>query len=169
MAATANATPPKSFHFEHLDVKQGLSQESVFAILQDRQGFIWFGTQAGLNRYDGYRVTVFKSDPKDPHSLADNWVGSLHEDDDGQLWVGTRGGLHRFDRMTERFTRYFPDQKNAVGVAYRDVTGIVGDGRGGLWLATGDGLQHLDPKSGRFTFFRHDASDYTCTSAASMA
>jgi ligand-binding sensor domain-containing protein/signal transduction histidine kinase len=159
LSGMAAAVPPKSFHFEHLDVRQGLSQESVFAILQDRQGFIWFGTQAGLNRYDGYRVTVYKSDPTDPHSLADNWIGSLHEDEQGRLWVGTRGGLHRFDRMTESFTRYVPDQKNVVGVAYRDIAAITGDGRGGLWLATGDGLQHLDPASGQFTFFRHDAAD----------
>lgn len=68
------AAPSKSFHFEHLGVEQGLSQESVFAILQDHQGFLWFGTQAGLNRFDGYRVTVYKSDPKVDNSLAGNWV-----------------------------------------------------------------------------------------------
>ena len=71
---------PLSLRFEHLGVEQGLTQESITRVIQDRQGFIWIGTQAGLNRFDGYRVTVFKNDPGNPHSLLDNYVQALYED-----------------------------------------------------------------------------------------
>ena len=73
--------------FDQLSIAQGLSQGSGNAILQDSKGFIWIGTQDGLDRYDGYRVEVFKHDPSDPDSLADNFVAGLYEDRRGTLWI----------------------------------------------------------------------------------
>jgi len=87
-----------SLHFENLASAQGLSQTSVQAILQDHQGFMWFGTQDGLNRFDGYAFTHLKHQTKNPESLSDNWIRSLYEDPAGILWIGTRsGGLNRLD------------------------------------------------------------------------
>jgi ligand-binding sensor domain-containing protein len=83
--------------FEQLSVEHGLAQETVLAIAQDKQGFIWLGTQAGLTRFDGYRTVTYKSAVSDPRSLVDNWVRVLHLDRSGQLWVGTDGGLDRYD------------------------------------------------------------------------
>ena len=79
-AAAWAATPPRSLRFEQLSVENGLAQESVLAIVQDRQGFIWLGTQAGLTRFDGYRTITYKSAVSDPRSLVDNWVRVLHMD-----------------------------------------------------------------------------------------
>jgi len=78
--------------FERLSLEQGLSQSSVYCLLQDRQGFMWFGTQDGLNKYDGYRFTVYKHDVLDSNSLSNNCVNSIYEDRAGTLWIGTQDG-----------------------------------------------------------------------------
>ena len=144
---------PLSLRFEHLGVEQGLTQESVTRVIQDRQGFIWIGTQAGLNRFDGYRVTVFKNDPGNPHSLLDNYVQALYEDAGGRLWVGSKGGLDRYDPSTGGFVH------QAIKTGNLAVTNIIGDGKDGLWLTTSEGLQHLDIKSGQVRTLRHAPAD----------
>ncbi|SDG73490.1 MULTISPECIES: two-component regulator propeller domain-containing protein [unclassified Duganella] len=141
---------PLTLRFEHLGVEQGLTQESVTSIQQDKRGYIWLGTQAGLNRYDGYRVTTFKNDPANPRSLQDNYIQSLYEDPAGQLWVGSKGGLDRYDAATQSFTHVLT--KAAV-------LAMIGDGKQGLWLATSEGLQHLDIASGHVRMLRHADAD----------
>ncbi|HVK94790.1 MAG TPA: two-component regulator propeller domain-containing protein [Noviherbaspirillum sp.] len=148
---------PQNMRFQQLGREQGLHHASVLAILQDRQGFMWFGTQGGLHRYDGKRMTVFRQDPERADSLADNWIASLHEDAQGRLWVGTRvGGLHLFDPKTEGFVRYHRDPNDSAGPASEEINAIASDGGDGLWLATSDGLAHFDPQSGRFRVLRND-------------
>jgi len=154
--ARAPAAQPRSLRFEHLGVEQGLAQESVLTILQDRQGFMWFGTQAGLSRFDGYRVTVYKNDPADPGSITDNYVSSSYIDAEGRLWFGTKGGLARFDREHQKFVRYGEAGGPGAAGANRAVAAIAPDGRGALWLATADGLKHFDPATGAFVTLRHD-------------
>ena len=158
-AAWASAAPPRTLRFEQLDVEHGLAQESVLAIAQDQQGFIWLGSQAGLSRFDGYRVITYKSAVSDPLSLGDNWVRALHLDRIGRLWVGTDGGLDRYEPLTQTFSHFRPDEAAKRGNGNRHVRAIIDDGLGGLWLATGDGLQHFDPSSGRFTVWHHDGAD----------
>ena len=156
---------PRSLRFERLSIEQGLSQQSVLSILQDRRGFMWFGTQAGLNRFDGYRVTVYRNDPANPDSIPDNYVLASYEDAGGGLWFGTKGGLARFDQATGKFLRYAapaPLAGSQAAAAYsgnRAVLAILPAPGGGLWLATGDGLQYLDPASGRLRAYRHDPAD----------
>lgn len=152
---------PRSLRFERLSIEEGLSQQSVLTILQDRRGFMWFGTQAGLNRFDGYRVTVYRNDPNDPASIPDNYVLASYEDEQGRLWFGTKGGLSRFDHATGKFMRFAAPGAGA-GAPYtgnRAVLAIQPAPGGGLWLATGDGLQYLDPASGRLRAYRHDPAD----------
>ncbi|MET3132150.1 signal transduction histidine kinase/ligand-binding sensor domain-containing protein/CheY-like chemotaxis protein [Oxalobacteraceae bacterium GrIS 1.11] len=161
LCAPAHSAPVRTLRFEQLNVDQGLAQESVLAIVQDRQGFMWFGSQAGLSRYDGYRVLTYKNSRAEPDSLADNWVRVLHLDRAGRLWVGTDGGLDRFDPSSHGFTHFTPQRAGKRGNGDRHVRAIVDDGAGGLWLATADGLQHFDPASGRFTLWQHQAGDAT--------
>jgi len=153
------ADSPRTLRFEHLSVEQGMAQETVTAITQDQQGYMWFGSQNGLSRFDGYRVTVYKNIPSDPRSLADNWVQALHVDEKNRLWIGTRAGLQRFDPDSEKFTRFLPDESTTSGNGKRQVQAIIGGEQDELWLATNDGLQHFDSKSGRFDIFRHDDAD----------
>jgi ligand-binding sensor domain-containing protein/signal transduction histidine kinase len=152
LAASAMSAP-LSLRFDRLGVEQGLTQESVTEVLQDRHGYLWIGTQAGLNRYDGYRVTGFKNNPSDTRSLVDNYVQALHEDRHGQLWIGTKGGLDRFDRATQTFVHQLTQPNNL------SITNIVGDGKDGLWLTTSEGLQHLDIGTGAVRMLRHIPGD----------
>ena len=142
LPALGAAAPVRNLRFEQLSLDQGLSQESVNAIVQDSRGFIWLGTQTGLNRYDGYRVAVYINDPNDPRSLSDNFVLALCEDRN-TLWIGSHGGLDRYDPASNTFVR--------EAAAKSEVDAIVADGRGGLWLGLADGLGHYVPSTGQLT------------------
>jgi ligand-binding sensor domain-containing protein len=162
LADIAAAAPPlnlRNLRFEHVSIEHGLSQESVLTILQDRQGFMWFGTQAGLNRYDGYKMTVYRTDPQDPDSLPDSFINASFEDAEGRLWFGTKGGLARFDEAAGKFVRYALADGGTPREGNRSVNAIVADRQGMLWLGTSDGLKRFDPASGAFTTIRHAGHD----------
>ena len=93
------------YYFQHLGLKNKLSQSSVLCITQDRNGFMWFGTKDGLNRYDGSNFRIFKHNHSTPHSLGNNNVNSLHENKDGKLWIGTDDGIYIYDPLTETFSK----------------------------------------------------------------
>ncbi|MFQ5569814.1 MAG: two-component regulator propeller domain-containing protein [Rhodothermales bacterium] len=146
--------------FEHITVVEGLPENSAFAIVQDHLGFLWFGTQNGLVKYDGYTFEIFKPDPDDPASLSDRQVYALLEDRGGDLWVGTvRGGLNRFDRATGRFTRYQHNPEDSTSLSHNTVYSLFEDRSGVLWVATGGGLNRFDPATETFTPYRHDPND----------
>ena len=148
--------------FERVSLEEGLSQSRVNAILQDRKGFLWFGTQDGLNRYDGYRFTIYRHDPDDPQSLSNNRVRVLYEDPDGTLWVGTDGGLDRFDRVREAFTHHQYDPGDPQSLSHNEIRAFYTDPDepGILWVGTrGGGLNRFDRTAGTFTRFQHDSND----------
>ena len=153
------AAPEPTLRFEHLSVQQGLAQESILAIVQDRDGFMWFGTQSGLSRYDGYRFVNYRSEIGNPRSLASNWVRVLHLDRHGRMWLGTDGGLNRYDPATRSFTLYAPQEPTRRGTGNRQIKAMIGDGRNGLWIGTADGLQHFDIDTGKFTVWHHVPND----------
>ena len=106
-ANSASIPPNTPLRFGSLSLEQGLSQSVVNVTYQDREGYLWFGTQDGLNRYDGYHFTIFRPDLENPSSLNDRHILSIIEDTQGSLWIGTLlGGLNRYDRMTGIFTHY---------------------------------------------------------------
>lgn len=151
--------------FKHLTTDEGLSQSNVTCILQDRQGFMWFGTQDGLNKYDGYSFTVYQNDPLQPNSLSDNFVVSLYEDRKGQLWVGTDdGGLCRFDKQTGRFIRFISSETGAQSISNNHVIAITEDHQGNLWIATEDGLNQFNLTSHTFIRYQHRSGDPTSLS-----
>jgi len=135
--------------FARVSTADGLSQTKVGQIVQDDQGFMWFGTQYGLNRYDGYTFKVFIHDPGNPNSLNGVYIRSLFKDRDGTLWVGCDQFVNKFDPATETFTRY------PVPFASH----ISQDGAGVLWLATSTGLYELDRATGRIRRYSHDPND----------
>ncbi|MBD2701910.1 hypothetical protein IC229_14775 [Spirosoma sp. BT702] len=94
--------------FDHLSAEQGLSQNWVLCIWQDRDGFLWLGTRDGLNKYDGYSFTVYKPDPADPdNTFRHNVITDIYEDRAGRMWVTTLGGgLHQFDRRSGKAIAY---------------------------------------------------------------
>lgn len=144
--------------FQHITIEQGLSQATVNCILQDSKGFMWFATQDGLNKYDGYSFTVYKHDPEDPNTISQNYVTALIEDQDGFIWIGTRvNGFSRFDPAAGAFKHYVHDPREPVGLSNNSVKDICADRDGLLWIATeGGGLNRFNPKTGIFTHYRQD-------------
>ncbi len=144
--------------FHRISIEDGLSQSLVNCAIQDNRGLMWFGTQDGLNKYDGYRFTIYNLDLADSTSLSDKHIRSLYEDKSGTLWIGTWiGGLNRFDRATDSFTSYTNDPQNPNSLSHNFVQCILEDKSGALWLGTlGGGLNQFDRTSNRFTSFQND-------------
>lgn len=135
--------------FTLISTADGLSQIRVSNLVQDNLGFMWLGTEYGLNRFDGYTFKVFVHEPHNPNSLSGVNVLFLFKDRDGKLWVDTEQSLDRFDPKTETFIHYpVPFVKH-----------ISQDRNGVLWLSTAKGLYRLDQKSGDIRVFTHDPSD----------
>ena len=105
-----------AYKFGHIELRDGLCDNQVNCIMKDRKGFIWLGTQTGLNRYDGYRFKWYQHDFKDKNSLTDNYVSSIQEALDGKLWITTRLGLVVFDPVTETFERDMTKILKPMGV-----------------------------------------------------
>lgn len=148
----------RDIRFRKLSNPQNLSHVRVESIVQDTQGFMWFGTWNGLNRYDGYKFKVFKHEPGDPKSLSGVYVYSLFKDHSGNLWVGTDGFLDRFHPETESFTHYKLDKPSTNGLS-SIVNHISEDSGGKLWLSTRNGLFRVDPNSGELKNYVHDPAD----------
>ncbi len=163
----APAQPVRS-DFEKISLEQGLSQSIVESIVQDRRGFLWFCTEDGLNRYDGYSFTVFRKSPTGADSISHNHTLATLIDRAGRLWVGTfNGGLNRYDPVTGRFTRFQHDPGRPDSLSHDVVTAICQDRSGALWVGTLGGLNRLSPawvlgeggKEPRFERFFYDARD----------
>jgi signal transduction histidine kinase/ligand-binding sensor domain-containing protein len=144
--------------FQRLSAGTSLSQTRVAWLVQDKVGFMWFGTQYGLNRYDGYKSKVFKHEPGRPDSLSCVYVRSLLVDRAGTLWVGCDRFLDRFDPATETFKHYRIYTEVPDGLP-TPIDRIREDHGGALWLATAKGLYRFDPTSGRATRYAHDPND----------
>ncbi len=152
-------SPPRDLRFRRLTTNDGLSQDNVVAIVQDRHGFMWLGTAEGLNRYDGNSFVVPKDDPDALPSISRGFVGALFEDDRGNLWVGAYPGINKFDPATERSTRYLHDPNNSNSFSGDSVASITADRRGHVWIATLDsGLDRFDPTTETFTHYRNDSA-----------
>ena len=146
--------------FEHLTIEDGLSQNAGLAIFQDSRGYLWIGTQDGLNRYDGYGFKIYKHDPDDPNSLSHNSILSMGEDKNGSLWVGTwGGGLNRYDPATETFTPYLPDPEDPASLSDGTIYSIKSDSNGNLWIATLAGLDRYNSETDTFEHFKNDPND----------
>jgi len=146
MHSHAQTGSPK---FKRLTTHDGLSQGHVSAILKDHNGFMWFATDDGLNKYDGYKFTVYKYDADKTTSIGSNFVFDVLEDNAGTLWVGTSGGLDKFDKEKNVFIHYHPGNPAAV----RD---IFQDSKQRIWLGTTNGLYLFNPAKGSFECYRHD-------------
>jgi ligand-binding sensor domain-containing protein len=134
----------KDIRFTRLSTEDGLSQTIVWRIVQDDQGFLWFGSQYGLNRYDGYKFKVFKHELGIANSLSGVYIYSLFKDRSGTLWVGCDEFLDKFDPVTETFTHYRIDTAGSQGETV-PVTTISQDHMGMLLLGTRRGLYRFDP------------------------
>ena len=141
-ACACRADNSGGYAFQTLTQNEGLSESNVTAVVQDKQGFIWLGTQDGLDRYDGYGFRVFRRTAEDNQSLSESNITALYVDHAGSLWVGTKNGLNRYNSDNETFTRFINRDRNPI-VVYA----ITDAEPGSLWLSTDEGLAHLDTRT----------------------
>ncbi len=152
--------------FNRLSQAEGLSNKNVNCIIQDHNGFMWFGTNDGLNRYDGYSFTIFRTSPKDSCSIGSNYITCLYEDNSGLLWIGTRGGgLNVFDSGTEKFARFMHDPGNQNSISNNNVLTIYFESKNKIWLGTdGGGLNLFDYERKSFLHFNASQASGSITS-----
>ncbi|WP_400073834.1 two-component regulator propeller domain-containing protein [Zobellia russellii] len=146
------------FHFRHLSVENGLSNNSVIAIEQDRLGQMWFGTRNGLNRYNGTNIDIFKYVSGDSTSLSNSDILSINEDSDGYIWVGTYNGLNRYDPVKNTFKSFYkrngPDGLcNAVVICSKEI------GNGEIWFGTANGISIFNKSKNNFTHILYKEGD----------
>jgi len=160
-ASTQKFSTGQHLRFDTISLEQGLSQSTVFCMLQDSQGFMWFGTEDGLNKYDGYNFTVYNHDPEDPSGGSYTYIQAMIEDGSGMLWFGTSdGGLVRFDRNVDQFTQYRNDPNDPASISDNEITALLQAQDGTLWIGTGGGgLERLDQENDGFIHFQHNPND----------
>lgn len=144
-STTLNFAQPNSIKFKHIGSDDGLSQNFISCIVQDKKGFMWFGTKDGLNRYDGYSFVVYQHDSFDSTTISSSYITSLFEDSRGLIWVGTlNGGLNCFDRKTETFIHINYSSDLLKNFADFEIKSLAEDKNGNIWIAIrGFGLVRL--------------------------
>lgn len=167
LSAAQTRSQSRELFFDRLSIREGLSQGTVFSILQDRQGFMWFGTADGLNKYDGYSFVHYVHDVNDSTSISDSRVIALLEDRSGRLWIGTiGGGLNLFDRETGTFRRFRADRNDSNSLSDDRVNSLFEDSRGTIWVGTTvAGINAFNPETGVFRRYIHDPLDSTTISS----
>ena len=139
--------------FQNYHTEQGLPQNTINTIYQDHYGFMWFGTQDGLTRFDGYQFKNFRHDPQNKNSLANNYLWHINEDAEGIFWLSSfGGGLTRFNPADETFTHYKREPANKNSLSHSNTFSSVRIGEN-IWIATNDGLCRLDIKTGNVERF----------------
>ncbi|MGB3726393.1 MAG: two-component regulator propeller domain-containing protein [Glaciecola sp.] len=146
MASTSNV------RLEAVDNIEQISQQSIKAIYQDKKGFMWFGTQEGLNRYDGTNFYAYTSVYKDTSSISGNWINAITEDQAGNLWVATSNGVSRLNHQTDTFTRFMADGSN-TSINDKEARHIIADSQGTIWVATKKGLNKYLANEQHFKVF----------------
>ena len=143
--------------FRHLSLKDGLSQSSVNCIFQDKKGFMWFGTQDGLNKYDGYEFTVFKNVPEDTSTLTSSFIRAITQRKHN-LWIGTDKGINVLDFRTEKFRKY---TLNNSALNADVIMKFLTDKDSNLWIGTNKGISMFDHQTNRFSNFTYEVQGTT--------
>jgi len=159
--AAAPVPAVRPMYFEHLTMRDGLSQSTVEGILQDSHGYLWLATESGLNRYDGNSIRAYHRERGNPHALASDYVWTMAEDAHGDLWLATiGGGVERWQRSSDSFQQFRHDPAQPASLASDAVRTLLIDSDGRIWAGTLDrGLDVLDPRTGLARHFRHSDAD----------
>ena len=149
----------------HINIKQfaieaGISQSVINCLLQDHNGFLWIGTQDGLNRYDGYQFKHYRHDASDTSSISNNYIQSIYEDDNHNLWISTEAGLNKFDRKAQKFKRYLNEKDNRYSLGSNNVFCVYEDINSIFWVKHSLGLDKFEPISERFFSYAIDVKDF---------
>ena len=157
----------RSLRFDHLTTKEGLSQDIVTSIVQDSRGFMWFGTEDGLNLYDGYSIRIYKYNPFDSTSVGSNAVVALLVDTHGRLWISA-GGLNLYDEKTDSFIRFLHSATDPHSLPNNHVAALSLDSAGALWVGTDEGVARLDLPTRSWLRYRHTPVEQSSISSNSV-
>ncbi len=151
-AQSTQNSSPSGYYF-----RAGLENSQVRDVLQDRQGFLWIGTNDGLYQYDGYNFKKYIHDPNDSNTISNNQIRALYEDNDERLWVGTYGGgINILDKGRRSFTHYFHDPDDPGSLSFDEIMFIFKDSRARLWIGTdGGGVNQYLPEKKAFLHYEH--------------
>jgi ligand-binding sensor domain-containing protein/serine phosphatase RsbU (regulator of sigma subunit) len=141
--------------FKKYDVRDGLSLSAINCLLVDNKGFLWIGTQDGLNKYDGYNFLVYRHDPNDVNTIVANHIQAIYEDRESNIWLGTREGLDLLNRKTGNFYHFAHDGDNINSLVSNDIQAICQDMNDVMWIKTPNHLSSFDLKTGKFRAFEH--------------
>jgi len=136
--------------FRHLTLNEGLGNNNVFSICKDFRGYMWFGTENGLNKFDGYDFKIYRKEEKNPSTLFHNYCWTIYEDKSHNLWVGTRGGLNLYNREADSFIRLYIDSAQKYNSVEYSVRCIYEDSHNRLWVGTSKGLYQFDRSTKKF-------------------
>ncbi|MFT6436275.1 MAG: PAS domain S-box-containing protein [Candidatus Azotimanducaceae bacterium] len=153
--------------FDRLSTENGLSQAVATSVVQDQSGFMWIGTQEGLNRYDGYTFETFFHTDGNPRSLSHDTVWDLLVDSEGSLWVGTDSGLNKFNEVSGDFDFIDVDADAGLGASHSVVYSLYEDSKGQIWIGTGSGLILMNTE-GQLTHYHHSDQDGTSIGGGSI-
>lgn len=142
-------------YFDRYGLSEGLSQSTVNCTYQDSYGFLWVGTDDGLNLFDGYNFRVFQHNPSDNTTISNNVIHCVYEDSEGVIWVGTASGLNRYDRFKNEFEVFRYSSENQQSISDNTITAIQPAGETHLWVGTRNGLNLLDKKNQTFRIYKH--------------
>jgi len=148
----------KDIHLNNIEVysiEHGLSQTRVTSIVQDEKGYLWVGTQDGLNLFDGYTFQVFHHNPLDTNSISNNYIRDLHEDENGNLWIATSYGLNRYDLEKGVFQRFHHDDNDPNSLSSNLIYDLFQDNEGNLWIKTLETLDKYIPAKESFKHYYH--------------
>ncbi len=146
--------------FDNYTVEDGLSNNTIYDILEDKYGYIWIGTAFGLSRFDGKSFKNYYHKPQDPTSISNNKIHSIIEDSNGDLWIGTDDGLNRFSRKNESFQRYYENKYKSDALPGNHVRAMLADTAGVIWLDTANGfLSRFDTQQETFENYSHEPPD----------
>lgn len=144
---------------EQLGIEQGLSQNTVNDMIQDSEGYLWIGTDDGLNRYNAYDVTTFRHKREDSLSIIDNQVMALYEDTNHNIWIGTIAGVSIFDRKTQTFKSFYKKEGKENTLVDNEIKDIIEDKEGFIWIATANGLSKYDYNNDSFVNYLASKED----------
>ena len=144
----------KSLKFSSLTTLDGLSQNSVYDITQDQQGFIWIATEDGLDRYDGDKFVHYRYQAADPNSVANNTIRKIFIDNNNKLWVGTEHGLSRYNAKSDNFESFFNNPNDPASLKDNIIWDIYQDKLNNIWVSTEQGLHQYNPQSNNFKRIR---------------
>lgn len=148
-----DSTYSGTLRFQHLGIDDGLSQSAVHSMLQDTNGYLWFGTSDGLNKYDGYTFEFFTSNEKEPVSIAGKYINWIAEAEPNILWIATFNGITRFDTVEETSHSYYHNPEDENSLPSSICNAILIDSRARIWIATNAGTCRFEPDTQTFKRF----------------